>query len=118
VGITKAGAILAAEDIRNREIRRPIDLQEASARVAAKRGRAPVSVEYEYFHNLAETGVSTLRPLAVVRTEKGALYFNSRGEVFAEFATPIAAEFRGRGAARPMRGERTLQQLEGWDTGR
>jgi hypothetical protein len=49
-------------------------------------------VRYVYFHNTAERGLSLCRPLAVATTEKGDIYFNSRGEVFVEARGALAAE--------------------------
>jgi hypothetical protein len=71
---------------------RPLALDDAAGRVLTNRGRAPQSVGYVYFHNTAERGISLCRPLAAATTEKGDIYFNSRGEVFVEARGALAAE--------------------------
>jgi hypothetical protein len=115
VAITKAGEMMAAQDIRGLEIPKALALAEVAERVTARRGRPPLRTEYVYFHNVAEPGVSYFRPLAVAVTERGPLYFNSRGEVFAEDGSPLVSEL---GPAGPLRatppGMKRLRQLAKW----
>ena len=114
VAITRNGDIMGAEDLRGIKFSKPLDLADAADRVKRRRGRDATLVEYEYFNNVAEGGVSVLRPLTVVRTERGAVYFNSRGEAFVEDDTPIQAEFQ---AVEPSRrlppGLRKLRKVSG-----
>lgn len=92
LAMTADGHLVMLEDARGPERPRPLALDDAGDRVRRKRGRAPRSVRYVYFHNTAERGVSFCRPLAVVATEKGDVYLNSRGEVFVEPGGALAAE--------------------------
>ena len=90
--MTAEGQFVMLEDARGPDMPRPLALDDAAARVLRKRGRAPQSVRYLYFHNTAERGISLCRPLAAATTEKGDVYFNSRGEVFVEARGALAAE--------------------------
>lgn len=69
----------------------------------------------EPMNGTAEGGISILRPLVQVHTEKGSLYFNSRGEVFAEVGSEIAKEFPGPPVPqRTTPGLKALQRLSSW----
>ena len=70
-----------------------LDLLDASSRVLAKRGRAPVKAEHVYFDSVVEGGLSRLQPLTAVTTERGTIYFNSRGETFAEEGSGLLSDF-------------------------
>ena len=99
---TVRGLITFAEDCRGRAIARSLDLSDASNRVRAHRGRAPLAAEYVYFDNVAERGLSETRPLVAVTTERGVIYLNSKGEAFAEEGSPLIDESRGQpGPAAP-----------------
>jgi hypothetical protein len=96
VAMTKGGVIISADDSRNSVERSSLDLSDATTKVQQKRGRAPISAEYVYFHNVAERGISICRPLVAVTTERGVLYFNSKGEAFAEDGSLLITELGAR----------------------
>ena len=99
IGITLLGEILAAQGCRAcPDAGRPLDLIDASARVRNRRAIATRAAEYVYFDNVAQAGYSRLTPLAAVTTDRGTVYFNSKGEAFAEEGAPIIDDVGGESA--------------------
>lgn len=109
IAITRGGVIIGGEDCRGRQVDRPLDLDDAKARVRGHRGREPLAAEYVYFNNVAERGISYTRPLAAVTTERGTIYLNSKAEAFAEEGSPHIQEFAAR--ARLLQGSPGLVRL-------
>lgn len=89
VAMTRAGELMAVEDSRNGTRGKSLDLDDASARVLRHRRQRPNAIEYVYFPNVVEGGLSVFRPLVAVGTERGTIYLNSRGEAFAEEGSPL-----------------------------
>lgn len=82
VAITSLGMMIGTEDLRGKNIPKPLSLSEAERRVGGRVGRIHSSA-YVYFHNRAEPGSPLFRPLVAVSTDDGPVYLNSVGEVFA-----------------------------------
>ena len=74
-----------------------------------------MAVEYEYFNNVVEPGISLFRPLVAARTENGVIYFNSQGEAFAEEGSALIKELGPRGPEfRVPPGVKRLRSLGRW----
>jgi hypothetical protein len=73
--------------------RRPLDLSDAKARVEAKLQTTSLDEYYFYKANVGEPGGPITRPLAVVQTAVGRVYFNSRGNALAEHGTTLARDY-------------------------
>jgi hypothetical protein len=100
VAMTREGVFMALEDTRYGTRGRSLDLSDASAKLRNRRGRGPEFIEYVYFTNLAEGGISFFRPLVAASTERGTIYFNSRAEAFVEESSPLVQELGASGTAR------------------
>jgi hypothetical protein len=102
IAITAGGQFIMLEDARGGQAARPLELTDAATRVRARRGRAPLSTRYTYFHNPAESGISICRPLVAVATEKGDVYFNSQGDAFVEDGGALADEWHVASVRTPL----------------
>jgi hypothetical protein len=114
--VTKLGNVVMVEDQRNFVEPRPLELKEAAARVQVRRGETPTSIEYVYFNNVAEPGLSYCRPLIAVKTRQGVVYLNSVGEAF-EDADPAVFAAEKSSVERPRLGRRArvLKALGKWE---
>ncbi len=92
VAMTQPGQIMAVEDLRGSDVRRPLDLDVATSLVRSRRKTEPTKAEYQHFRNGAEFG-SVFRPLVAVVTPAGTLYLDSRRRVYADESDPIVKAF-------------------------
>jgi hypothetical protein len=109
IAFTTTGDYMMAQNCRQCDSL-PLDLSDAVGRVQTRRSRAPVGAEYVHFDSHAEPGLSRLRPLAMVITERGSIYFNSRGEAFAEDGADVLTELGGAALA-PLKWPPTFKRL-------
>ena len=113
--MTRSGSYMMTEDLRTANLPRSLNLTDAASRVQGRRGRAPVAIEYEYFHNVAERGVSLCRPLVAVKTEEETVYLNSAGEAFVEEGSEPADGKESRSeSAKPPDAAKRLRSLGKW----
>jgi hypothetical protein len=117
VAITRNGVILGAQDVRGKSPARAMDLAHVRSISQQRLAKQPLTVEYQYFHNVIEPGYSLFRPIVVVTTERGELFFNSQGQVFAEEGSPYLTQFgvrAGRDVAHLPPRMKRLHQLDRW----
>lgn len=90
--MTRGGEFIGVENARQGGRGRSLALDDASIRARVRMGEAINAMEYVYFTNTAEPGMSVFRPLVAISTNRGAVYLNSRGEAFVEISSPLATE--------------------------
>jgi hypothetical protein len=88
VAIYKSGIMIGAQKIDHPELQNSLDLPDAAGR--AKRFGTPKASKYVHMIGRAEVGSPVFIPLAAVEVSDGTVYFNSRGEAFAEEKSGLA----------------------------
>jgi hypothetical protein len=92
VMITKAGLIDALIDERGKTIDKALDLSVVSEKVQ-QHGLGPgTNCRYVYAMSAADPGSSVYRPLVAVDTPKGTVYYNAKGQPFAEAGSELDKE--------------------------
>jgi hypothetical protein len=90
VAIEKSGILLGVEQTHGVEAARSLDLAVASTRARRYIAGPPTRVHYVHLIGPAETGSPLFAPLAAVESPDGTIYYNSRGEAFADESSTVA----------------------------
>jgi hypothetical protein len=117
VAISKDGVINGVQDVRGIDVPRAPSLSDVKTRVEARLSVAPTKARYVFAFSPAEPGSSLYRPLAAVETADGTVYFNSRGEAFADEGSTLTKELSNKSETAAPKAPNfvALRKLDRWD---